>query len=178
MKKDLSSLWEECNESQCDHKEEKPRAEKTNDANVEKVDEACSTKECSIDQNNTASEVFVQGLAGIVNQQNVEAMIGTQKEMLQRYDKTNEMLKNCNSLSANRLERALNDFSKHSQHINGLKKELDNIFKRIRSIKSKIAQQYPEAYKGTGVQMGPVQEEDDEYDIQIRQKKIAEVKDD
>merc|ERR1712165_38780 len=97
---------------------------------------------------------------------------------LQRFEKTNEMLSNCNSLSATRLERALRDFRGHTQHINGLKKELDHVFKRIRSIKTKIAQQYPEAYKGTGVQMGPVQEEDDEYDIQIRQKKIAEVKDD
>ena len=58
------------------------------------------------------------------------------------------MLSNCNSLSATRLERALRDFREHTQHINGLKKELDHVFKRIRSIKSKIAVQYPEAYKG------------------------------
>ena len=31
--------------------------------------------ECSIYQNYTASEVFVQGLAGLVNQQDVESMI-------------------------------------------------------------------------------------------------------
>ena len=37
--------------------------------------------ECSIYQNYTASEVFVQGLAGIVNQQDVEAMIRAQKKM-------------------------------------------------------------------------------------------------
>ena len=58
------------------------------------------------------------------------------------------MLSNCNSLSATRLERALRDFRVHTQHINGLKKELDQVFKRIRTIKSKVAQQYPEAYKG------------------------------
>lgn len=33
-------------------------------------------------QNYTASEVFVQGLAGMVNQQDVEAMIRAQKQML------------------------------------------------------------------------------------------------
>jgi len=32
-------------------------------------------------QNYTASEVFVQGLAGVVNQQDVEAMIRAQKKM-------------------------------------------------------------------------------------------------
>ena len=67
---------------------------------------------------------------------------------LQRFEKTNEMLSNCNSLSATRLERALRDFRAHTQHVNGLKKELDQVFKRIRSVKSKVAQQYPEAYKG------------------------------
>ena len=67
---------------------------------------------------------------------------------LQRFEKTNEMLSNCNSLSATRLEKALRDFRGHTQHVTGLKKELDHVFKRIRVIKSKIAQQYPDAYKG------------------------------
>ncbi len=37
--------------------------------------------ECSIYQNYSASEVFVQGLAGVVDQQDVEAMIRAQKKM-------------------------------------------------------------------------------------------------
>ena len=37
--------------------------------------------ECSIYQNYSAAEVFVQGLAGVVNQQDVEAMIRAQKKM-------------------------------------------------------------------------------------------------
>ena len=37
--------------------------------------------ECSIYQNYSASEVFVQGLAGVVNQQDVESMIRAQKKM-------------------------------------------------------------------------------------------------
>jgi len=37
--------------------------------------------ECSIYQNFSASEVFVQGLAGIVNQGDVENMIRAQKKM-------------------------------------------------------------------------------------------------
>merc|ERR1712062_147258 len=152
--------------SQDEYKEE----DKPDNVNVDYVDDKSPVEggapsyndlECSIYQNYTASEVFVQGLAGIVNQQDVEAMIRAQKKMLQQFEKTNEMLSNCNSLSATRLERALRDFRAHTQHVNGLKKELDQVFKRIRSVKSKIAQQYPEAYKG--VQMEPVREEDDEY---------------
>ena len=121
---------------------------------------------------------------------------------LQRFEKTNEMLSNCNSLSQTRLERALRDFRGHTQHINGLKKELEQVFKRIRVIKSRVAQQYPEAFKGnllgksiesdfgtikykclnmsisilnfisaSGAQIGPIKEEDDEYDIELRKKK-------
>ncbi len=37
--------------------------------------------ECSIYQNYSAAEVFVQGLAGVVNQQDVEAIIRAQKKM-------------------------------------------------------------------------------------------------
>jgi len=37
--------------------------------------------ECSIYTNYQASEVFVQGLAGLVNQQDVESMIRAQKRM-------------------------------------------------------------------------------------------------
>ena len=37
--------------------------------------------ECSIYQNYGAEEVFIQGLAGIVNQQDVESMIRAQKKM-------------------------------------------------------------------------------------------------
>ena len=42
--------------------------------------------------------------------QDVEAVIRAQKRMLQRFEKTNEMLANCNTLSATRLERATRDF--------------------------------------------------------------------
>lgn len=36
-------------------------------------------------QNYTAPEVFIQGLAGIVNQQDVESMIRAQKQMYVHY---------------------------------------------------------------------------------------------
>ncbi len=45
------------------------------------ANDAAAALECSIYQNYSASEVFVQGLAGVVNQQDVEAMIRAQKKM-------------------------------------------------------------------------------------------------
>lgn len=65
---------------------------------------------------------------------------------LQRFEKTNEMLLNCNALSASRLKAAGDEFKKHSKQLGEMKKDLDYIFKKIRHIKSKISTQYPDAY--------------------------------
>ncbi|XP_043271398.1 kxDL motif-containing protein CG10681 [Venturia canescens] len=97
-------------------------------------------------QNYTAPEVFVQGLAGIVDQQDVESMIRAQKQMLQRFEKTNEMLTNCNQLSVNRLKSAGVEFKKHTALLAEMKRDLDHIFKRIRIVKNKLSQQYPQAF--------------------------------
>lgn len=133
--------------------------------------------ECSIYQNYTASEVFVQGLAGVVNQEDVESMVRAQKKMLQRFEKTNEMLANCNTLSATRLERATRDFKAHTAYVSDLKKDLESIFKRIRVIKSRIAAQNPEAFKAAGGTFESVKEEDDEYDVAIRMRRMRVVQD-
>ena len=128
--------------------------------------------ECSIYQNYTASEVLVQGLAGVVNQGDVEEMVRAQKEMLQRFEKTNEMLTNVNSLSAVRLEKANNDFKKHTQNILEMKKDLEHIFKRLKIIKQKMNKQMPEAYNAV---IDKPKEEDDEYDMAIRERKLREI---
>lgn len=66
---------------------------------------------------------------------------------LQRFEKTNEMLLNCNALSNGRLKSANEDFKKHIRLISDMKKDLDYIFKKIRNIKSRIGVQYPHAMK-------------------------------
>lgn len=114
-------------------------------------------------QNYTAPEVFIQGLAGIVDQQDVESMIRAQKQMylqniskhshlmlrhcrLQRFEKTNEMLTNCNALSASRLKTVAPEFKKHTQMLVDMKKDLDYIFKKIRTIKTKLSSQHPNEF--------------------------------
>ncbi|CAH2097334.1 unnamed protein product [Euphydryas editha] len=98
-------------------------------------------------QNYSAPEVFVQGLAGMVDQTDVEVIIRAQKTMLQRFEKTTEMLTNCNQLSASRLRAASVEFKKHTQLLLDMKKDLEFIFKKIRAIKTKLSTQYPDAYK-------------------------------
>jgi len=114
-------------------------------------------------QNFTPPEVFVQGLAGFIQQQDVEAMIRAQKQMLQRFEKTNEMLVNCNALSQIHLQKANQEFKRHIQLLNEVKKDLDNIFKRVKALKAKAASQYPEAYKEAVSQIQePVIEDEEE----------------
>lgn len=139
-------------------------------------------------QNYTAPEVFIQGLAGIVNQGDVELMIRAQKQMyvllykkyinqtylyifsnnsnrLQRFEKTNEMLLNCNALSVSRMKTAGEDFKKHTKLLNEMKKDLDYIFKKIRAIQAKVSTQYPDAFAEAQPQRGSFAEEaEDEYE--------------
>ncbi|KAL0811662.1 hypothetical protein ABMA28_009112 [Loxostege sticticalis] len=134
-------------------------------------------------QNYSAPEVFVQGLAGMVDQTDVETIIRAQKNMLQRFEKTTEMLTNCNQLSASRLRAATVEFKKHTQLLMDMRKDLEFIFKKIRAIKTKLSTQYPEAYKSAVAasisSRKPLDEEEDEdfkpSETKIESKMVATV---
>ncbi|CAG4968927.1 unnamed protein product [Colias eurytheme] len=133
-------------------------------------------------QNYSAPEVFVQGLAGMVNQSDVEAIIRAQKTMLQRFEKTTEMLTNCNQLSASRLRAASLEFKKHTQLLLDMKKDLNFIFKKIRAIKTKLSTQYPDDYKlavaAAVANKKPLDEEDEtemKSETKIQSKMVATV---
>ena len=69
--------------------------------------------------------------------------------------------------------QANSDFRKHTQNVVEMKKDLEHIFKRLKIIKQKLNKQMPEAYSSViGVKTHEnVKEEDDEYDIAIKEKK-------
>uniref|UniRef100_A0A1B0GAR6 KxDL domain-containing protein n=1 Tax=Glossina morsitans morsitans TaxID=37546 RepID=A0A1B0GAR6_GLOMM len=117
-------------------------------------------------ENYTAAEAFIQGLAGLVNQSDVETMIRAQKQMLQRFEKTNEMLLNCNALSQSRLKLANDDFKRHCKVLGEMKKDLDYIFRKIRIIKQKLSHQYRTAYADAQPQRNSLAEEaEDETEV-------------
>lgn len=58
------------------------------------------------------------------------------------------MLTNCNNLCVTRLKTASGEFKKHTALLVEMKKDLDNIFKRIHILKMKTNSQYPEAFAG------------------------------
>lgn len=95
---------------------------------------------------------------------------------LQRFEKTNEMLVNCNALSASRLKTAGEDFKKHIKLLNEMKKDLDYIFRKIRNIKTKISQQYPSAYAEALPQRNSFAEEAEDDDADSVVENPAAVK--
>ncbi|KAG5681350.1 hypothetical protein PVAND_010794 [Polypedilum vanderplanki] len=115
-------------------------------------------------QNYTSSEVFVHQLAGLVNPQDISTIIRNQKQMLQRFEKTNEMLLNVNQLSQSRLSNITEEYKKNSKLLIEMKKDLEYIFKKIRTIKSKMEAKYPEAFEQAKRQNMQNLEETDEND--------------
>lgn len=69
------------------------------------------------------------------------------------------MLLNCNALSQSRLKQANDDFKRHCKVLADMKKDLDYIFRKIRSIKQKLSHQYPLAYAEAQPQRSSLAEE-------------------
>ncbi|XP_037506161.1 kxDL motif-containing protein CG10681 [Rhipicephalus sanguineus] len=108
-----------------------------------------------------AADVIAHALANQVNHNDIQCIIQCQKQVLGRLEKTNEMLINCNALSATRFAVASQDLKKHTQLLFDLKKDLDSVFKRIRFLKMKLAQQYPAAFSACNTVFYAVDEEDE-----------------
>ncbi|CAL8357195.1 unnamed protein product [Lota lota] len=111
----------------------------------------------------TASGVFCNRMLSMVNSEDVNAIIQAQRHMLDRFEKTNEMLINFNGLSNVRLQQMNEHFLGHTRTLVEMKKDLDSIFRRIRLLKGKIGKQYPDAF--SNIHEPPVlDDEDDEFD--------------
>ncbi|KAI5617594.1 kxDL motif-containing protein 1, partial [Silurus asotus] len=120
----------------------------------------------------TASGVFCSRMLSMVNSEDVNAIIQAQRHMLDRFEKTNEMLINFNGLSNVRLQQMNDRFQLHTRTLIEMKKDLDSIFRRIRclnyciffrTLKGKIAKQYPEAFSNIR-ETSSLEEDDDDFD--------------
>ncbi|NWY05127.1 KXDL1 protein, partial [Nothoprocta ornata] len=136
----------------------------------------------------SASRVFCSRVLGMVNAEDVNAIIQAQKNMLDRFEKTNEMLLNFNNLSSVRMQQMGERFVHHTRTLVEMKKDLDSIFRRIRwgrrrggarrararwryrraplcpcrTLKAKLAKQYPEAF--SNIHESPILDDDDDFD--------------
>nr|XP_048283253.1 kxDL motif-containing protein 1 isoform X3 [Myodes glareolus] len=107
---------------------------------------ASEAEEKEMDPPDSASRVFCGRFLSMVNTDDVNAIILAQKNMLDRFEKTNEMLLNFNNLSSVRLQQMSERFLHHTRTLVDMKRDLDSIFRRIRTLKGKLARQHPEAF--------------------------------
>ncbi|XP_061780275.1 kxDL motif-containing protein 1 [Nerophis lumbriciformis] len=113
----------------------------------------------------TASGVFCSRMLSMVNSEDVNAIIQAQRHMLDRFEKTNEMLINFNGLSNVRLQQMNERFLLHTRTLVEMKKDLDSVFRRIRTLKGKIGKQYPEAFSNVHKSPGSEDDDDDDDDL-------------
>ncbi|KAK3099028.1 hypothetical protein FSP39_025422 [Pinctada imbricata] len=85
-------------------------------------------------------------------------------EALSRYEKTNEMLINFNMLSLARYEATSKEFKQHTQVLYDMKKDLDNVFRRIRLLKQRLGSMYPEAFAACSDVYNILDEEEEDKD--------------
>ncbi|XP_033108869.1 kxDL motif-containing protein 1-like [Anneissia japonica] len=96
---------------------------------------------------NAGSDVFVESLNSLVNEDDMNAVLNAQAMMLGRFEKTNEMLAKFNHLSMSQFEKVSTEVKGHTAMLHGMRKDIDSIFRRIRILKTKLATEYPEAFK-------------------------------
>jgi len=117
---------------------------------------------------NQAADAFVSLLVNLVRDEDVDTIIDSQKHMLTRFEKTNEMLVNCNALAMQRFEVASKDLKGHTQQLVDMKRDLDSVFRRIRFLRMKLTQQYPEAFKSTKFNVLDEDEEDEAKSTDVK----------
>ncbi|KAE9555601.1 hypothetical protein FO519_001179 [Halicephalobus sp. NKZ332] len=106
-------------------------------------------------------ENFVDSLLSQVDEDNINDVIKIQKRSLERFEKTNEMLFNCVSLSEKRLEKAKTEFAAHKDFIMEAKNDLDVIFRKLRNMKQILANKYPDIYEKKAAEFKPPAEDED-----------------
>lgn len=112
----------------------------------------------------TAPDMFLQHVTGQVNKGDVYQMVSAQQHMLMRFEKTNEMLLNFNILSKARYETTQHEFRKHTQLLSDMKIDLDNVFKRIRNLKTTLSKNYPTAFRACSDVYNLVEDDEEEDD--------------
>ncbi|XP_032807933.1 kxDL motif-containing protein 1 isoform X1 [Petromyzon marinus] len=94
----------------------------------------------------SAPDYVTAQLLGMVNQDDISAVVQAQRHMLDRFEKTNEMLLNFNELSSSRLASMTERFTQHTRTLADMRRDLDTVFRRIRTLRRKLEKQYPESF--------------------------------
>ncbi|XP_063680851.1 mucin-2-like isoform X2 [Bolinopsis microptera] len=100
-----------------------------------------------ISEDHPASDLLISRLASVLPKDDVIYITTKQKYMLNKLECTNEKLKSCNQLSAAQYDKAAQNFKYYTRLLVEMRRDVDTAFKRIQSIKGKLAVTYPVIYE-------------------------------
>ncbi|CEF60884.1 Uncharacterised domain KxDL-containing protein [Strongyloides ratti] len=92
-------------------------------------------------------ESLIQCLLSQVDEANVTEIIAFQKICLERLEKTNAMLENCQQISETRLATASRDIAIGRAKIIEIKNDLEYIIRKIATIKKTLKEKFPQQFK-------------------------------
>ncbi|KAI6224354.1 KxDL motif-containing protein [Aphelenchoides fujianensis] len=123
-----------------------------------------SASSSSSDVGSFNEESFIELLKSQVNRETIEEILAVQRKTLDRFEKTNEMLATCRSLSEKRMEDARKQFNAGKETVNQAKSDLESVFKKLNTIKAALSARYPEIYERQTEQVGREMPPDEEED--------------
>uniref|UniRef100_A0A0K0EJC9 KxDL domain-containing protein n=1 Tax=Strongyloides stercoralis TaxID=6248 RepID=A0A0K0EJC9_STRER len=101
----------------------------------------------SENEDTAREESLIQCLLSQVDESSVSEIISFQKMCLEKLEKTNAMLENCQQISETRLAAAFKDIAVGKAKILEIKSDLEYITKKLAVIKRILREKYPEQLK-------------------------------
>ncbi|GAB4829595.1 hypothetical protein Ancab_019263 [Ancistrocladus abbreviatus] len=93
-----------------------------------------------------ASAEFSRQFKSLINADDIESLKQMQHLILGRLQDSNAVLSHFNDFSENCFAEIMADFSKNTRLLRSMKSDLDHVFQKLRSIKSKLLATYPDAF--------------------------------
>eukprot|EP00038_Savillea_parva_P029695 m.72850 g.72850 ORF g.72850 m.72850 type:complete len:170 (-) comp8804_c0_seq2:90-599(-) len=94
----------------------------------------------------SASSPFGRAMMDMVNHDTLKDIAETQERMLKRFEKTNEKLDSFNEVASARLQVAAANFARHTALMHEARRDLQSVFRRIRTLKARLTERYPEGF--------------------------------
>eukprot|EP00897_Mesotaenium_endlicherianum_P009234 jgi/Mesen1/8339/ME000461S07755 len=100
-----------------------------------------------------ASAAAVQEVRDLMPADDLAELQQLQLTILGRLQDSNAVLAHFNDFSARSLAAVVNDFSRNTRLLRGMRTDLDAIFRRIRNLKERIKKHHPDAFEQAGLNL-------------------------
>ncbi|KAF2069595.1 hypothetical protein CYY_009086 [Polysphondylium violaceum] len=91
----------------------------------------------------SASDMVTNEIYNLSNKEDIDNMINIQSEVLKKQYETNYLLNHFNDYSAQKYSQLSSDFEKHTKMLKEMKKDLDYIFKKTRTLQGLLNEKFP-----------------------------------